>query len=158
MKRESILIGMVAALIIMNGCILIYFLHKERPGDQGAPHRDKIIIEALELDRDQQEQFEQLKTQHHDRMMKINDESNQLLKNYFSLLHDSQNDKKDSIEIQLASLEQERVRVTFDHFNDLKKLCREDQKQKFDDFLPTLIDFILPRNDKRNPPPRDRRK
>ena len=158
MKRESILIAMVAVLIVMNGCLLFYFLDNGRgPGEQPPPNRDKIIIEALELDRDQQEQFKQLKTEHHDRMMEINDQSNQLLEHYFSLLHDGRAEEKDTIEIRLAKLEQQRVSVTYAHFDDLKKLCHEDQKEKFDAFLPTLIEFILPRGNRRNPPPHDRR-
>jgi periplasmic protein CpxP/Spy len=153
MKRENLLLWMVAILIVINGAILFYFLQKE---GNPPPHRDKLIVEALQFDDNQRTEFDRLKRQHRNQINELDDKFKQSLENYFLLLRlDTETQlKKDSIENVLTSLEQERVRVTYAHFQDLKNLCRADQQEKFNAFIPQLIEFIVKSGPKRDGPPR----
>lgn len=153
MKRENLLLWMVAILIILNGSILFYFLRKE---GNPPPHRDKLIVETLQFDETQRAEFDRLKQEHRNQINALDDQFKQSLENYFLLLRlDTGTEiKKDSIESLLASLEQERVSITYAHFQDLKNLCRADQREKFDAFIPQLIEFIVKPGPKRDGPPR----
>ncbi len=153
MKREDLFLWMVLILIVLNGAILFYFLRKE---GNPPPHRDKLIVEALRFDETQRTEFDRLKQGHRNQINALDEKFKESLENYFLLLrlNTSTQLKKDSIELVLASLEQERVSITYAHFQDLKNLCRVDQREKFDAFIPQLIEFIVKPGPKRDGPPR----
>ncbi len=150
MKRENILMAFIVLLVVMNGAVLFYFL----TGRQIPPPRhDKRIIEALHFDDLQQQEFEKLKFGHRDQMNRLDDAFNGLLKDYFETLASGNTSMRDSLANELGKIEQQRVNITWDHFNDLKKLCKPEQAEDFNNFLPELIRFIVQRGPKNGPPP-----
>lgn len=155
MKRETLLLGIVALLVLLNGAILFFFLGRDE--NHRPPPHDKIIVETLQFDKAQQAQFDQLKQDHHSRVKAIDDIFDKNMEKYFALLQtDTANlNLKDSIDSVMAFLEREKIRITYAHFEDLKKLCREDQQEKFNAFLPQLVKFIMrPNPPKKEPPER----
>ncbi len=159
MKKENIWIALVVLLIVLNTTILFLFLGEKnpgRPGQAGPPSRDRQIIEALSLDKDQQVKFEVLKDEHRGKIRELNLEANEMLQSYFMLLKSGEIDsgQKDSLESAFAAIEKVKMNLTFDHFQKLKSLCNPDQQKEFDAFLPKLIELVLPRGQEKSPPPR----
>lgn len=156
MKRENLLVGLVLFLVLLNAVILYLFLSNDnRPGG-GPPRHDKVIIETLKFDEQQQLAFEQLKFQHRSAIVEIDNQFEPTLEAYFLLLRNDSSSSvtKDSLELVIGNLEKQKARITFSHFSDLRKLCREDQKAAFDRFIPELFRFIMPPRPKNPPPPR----
>ena len=114
---------------------------------------DRHIIEQLQLDAAQQQQFERLKSAHHEQIMADNRAYRETLDSYLDLLKNEGvvPAQKDSIEAVLTRIQNHKASVTFQHFAELKALCTLAQKQRFDALLPELKQVILP------PPPADRR-
>lgn len=159
MKKETIWIALVAFLIVLNATILFLFLggkNPGKPGQGGQNPRDLQIIEALSLNEEQQEKFEVLKEEHRGKMRELNSESHEMLESYFMLLESEKIDsaQKDSLEAAFSTLEKEKINVTFDHFQKLKTLCNPDQQKEFNEFLPELIELVLPQGQEKSPPPR----
>jgi len=153
MRKEKLLWLTIIVFAVMNiSCLAFILLGRNgRP-----PHRvDKIIIEGLQLDDNQIEEFEGLKHEHHEAMMQIDLEMKQPMKQYFGLLSQAGNQhKKDSLETLIAALYKEKLNVTYAHFADLKAICRPDQQKKLDEIMPSLMQIIG--QEKKDGPPRGR--
>lgn len=143
MKRENFLIGLVLLLVVLNAFMLFRMSSRRGPGGGPPPH-DRIIVSTLNFDERQQQAFEKLKFEHRGRIIEIEDKFESTLEKYFLLLPNENQKAKDSLELIIAELEREKADVTFDHFRDLRNLCRPDQQKAFDEFIPQLFRFILP--------------
>lgn len=154
MKKETLLTTAVIALLLLNFGTLGFLLLRRppHPPGEGPGRLDRQIVEQLQLDAAQQQQFDLLKKAHRAQMQDFDRNYREALGNYFALL---KNDtllpaQHDSLQAALGRIQQDRVSVTFKHFQDLKTLCRPEQKQHFAALLPELMQVILPR---KNPPP-----
>lgn len=151
MKREHILTWLVVFLIVLNGAVLFYFISKEQSPEPGPP--DRIIIEALQLDDQQRAEFDRLKGDHHHKIMALNDRFRLTMENYFLTLQ-TNGEGKDSLEQLITDIEKERLSITYAHFEDIKKMCRADQLEKLNAFLPELIRLVGAPKPKKGGPPR----
>ncbi len=159
MKKETIWIGLVVLLIVLNATILFLFLGGKTPGRPGPgdqPPRGRQIINALSLDEDQQAKFEILKEEHRNQIKDLNSKANEMLQSYFMLLESSEIDltQKDSLESEFTLIEREKMKATFDHFQKLKSICNPAQQKEFDEFLPKLIELVMPPRQEKLLPPR----
>jgi len=155
MNKEKLLTFAVIALFLLNLGTLgfLFFRRPLHPQRGGGPQLDRHIIEQLQLDAAQQQQFERLKSAHHEQIMADNRAYRETLDSYLDLLKNEGvvPAQKDSIEAVLTRIQNHKASVTFQHFAELKALCTLAQKQRFDALLPELKQVILP------PPPADRR-
>ena len=151
MKRENILTWLVIFLALLNGAVLFYFISKEYSPEPGPP--DRIIIEALQFDDQQRAEFDRLKGDHHRKMVELNARFRLTMENYFLTLQ-TNSIGKDSLEQIITEIEKERLSITYSHFQDVKKLCRNDQLEKLNAFLPELIRLIGTPRPKKDGPPR----
>lgn len=138
MKKEKLFIIIILVLVLINSATLImmWMNRPPHPPMHGhGPHKkpDKIIIEKLKLDESQQEKFSLLKEEHHSNMVKIDDELKGIRKEYYSMLKDNSKDilKKDSLEYQISLLARKKEGITFDHFLQVKALCKPEQLNDF---------------------------
>lgn len=154
MKRETLLTTAVIALLFLNFGTLGFLIFRRPPHRAGPDRLDRHIVEQLQLDAAQRQQFETLKQAHH-RQMLVNEQAYaDALRNYFDLLRQDTlvAAKRDSLQGVLTRIQNERASVTFQHFADLKALCTPEQKPRFEALLPELMQVILPR--KEHPPGR----
>ncbi len=147
----------ILVLVLVNSATLILMWVNKPPFPPEHPHHqrpDKLIIERLELDDDQQNQFEVIKKEHQGQMRKLNEEANEIHKKYFDLLKEENlNDSiADSFEKQLASITEKREEYTFRHFQKLKSICKPEQIGSFNDFIGELGKILS--GPKGPPPPR----
>ncbi len=156
MKKETLLTTAVIALLLLNFGTLGYLFLQRPPHDRpGGPRKlDREIVETLQLNAAQQQQFEQLKTAHHEQMQTSDRAYRDALDNYFALL---KNDsfvpaRRDSLQAVLSQIQKDRVTVTFQHFSDLKALCSPEQRPHFAELLPNLMQVMLPRREQQGPP------
>jgi Spy/CpxP family protein refolding chaperone len=137
MNKLRFLSIIAVLLLVLNGGTLIYLLREQgmedRPPHPGNDAAD-FIIEKLQLDDQQQQQFAGLRQQHRNTIHEAQDEDRRLHDLYFSLLKTDSPDKAtvDSVSALMANQRSIIETATFTHFQQLRKLCREDQKKHFD--------------------------
>jgi hypothetical protein len=150
MKKETLLAVTAILLLVLNLSLLayLYFDRSDPP-----PQTHKIIIEKLRYDDQQQWQFEVLRQEQHETLKRFEEQFDRVVHEYFSLLKNDAFDSaiKDSLENVMLDLQRQKARSLFEHFQKLKSLCRNEQKQSFDALLPELMHLIHPPREK-NPP------
>lgn len=157
MKKETLLTIAVIALLLLNFGILGFLLFQRPPHPPGAGSMplDRRIEEQLHLNAEQQQQFERLKSAHHEQMQASDRAYRDAMSHYFALLKSDTivAGRRDSLLAELTYIQQERVTATFQHFSDLKALCTPEQRENFDALVPAFLQVILP-----PPPVRGRRR
>jgi Spy/CpxP family protein refolding chaperone len=153
MKKETLLTVAVVALLLLNFGTLGFLLIRRAPhagGGRPGEGLDRHIVEVLQLDDAQKQQFAKLKTEHHSQMLLSDAAYREALENYFDLLKNDTVDQRlqDSLMSDMTRIQNERATVTYRHFADLKAMCRPEQKQRFEALLPELLQVILPHNNR----------
>ena len=156
-KLRFLTVTVVLLLLLNIGSLAYLFLSRnkdERIGPQGSGASD-FIIEQLQLDATQQQQFFELRKQHRDIMRRTQEEDRRLHDVYFSLLKTDNPDKEkaDSVSSLLAAQRSLIEAANFDHFQQLRKLCRDDQKKLFDATIDEIARRIGPKGPPRGEPP-----
>jgi hypothetical protein len=145
MKSERFYKIIIICLLLLNIGILswIWFgapskhRHPERP--------DKIIVDRLKLDEQQQNQFESLRDEHHNQMMSIQGEDGRLHDALFALLKKEPVDTIAEVVLlrQLQDNDIKKDQVTFEHFRKLRAILKPEQKLLFDNFISELSRQIM---------------
>jgi Spy/CpxP family protein refolding chaperone len=149
MKRETLLTFAVAVLFLLN-VGTIGFLYMNHVVRHIPPHHrppiDDLIIDGLELTDVQQDKFEELKHNHRTQMIALDKEYDAAVKQYFNLLKSDTIEmvSRDSFELRIGSIQIQRAKVTLAHFAELKSICTEAQKKKFDSIIPKLVQIMVP--------------
>ena len=140
MKKAKLLTLVVITLLLINivtlGFLIISASLGRQPLEQsqgGKSKPRKIIIEKLHLDANQQKEYDKLIKWHRGEIRTIEDNISTTKNELYQLLSESKINlkTKDSL-INSLTLLQKRVEIThFKHFEDIKKLCHEEQLKKF---------------------------
>ncbi|MFY7901045.1 MAG: hypothetical protein ACOVNY_12735 [Chitinophagaceae bacterium] len=147
----------VVVLIILNIATLATFwmirskemIQKENllpPKKDGAA---MYLIEQLQFDSIQKKEFLFLKQTHQKGIRDTRNKLRHVKENFFDLLSDTTISEKDIIErsSEIASLEQEIEMLSFQHFQQVRKLCNAKQQEHFDAIIKDVLKLIAP------PPP-----
>ncbi len=138
-KTKLLTFGIIALFLLNLGTLGFLVLSDSKEHRSPAHGRDgkskprEIIIEKLHFDATQIKEYDQLIKWHRSRITKtedkIRDAKNEL---YLQLNQNPANETaKDSLINALASYQKEIESVHFKHFQDIKKLCKEEQLEDF---------------------------
>jgi periplasmic protein CpxP/Spy len=151
MRKDLFYQLVIAALFLLNAGTLAYLVSERRP--HHPPHPNEIVVERLHLDSKQEDQFDDLRHDHHSHMVEINERLNDQREDLFLLLQKDPVDSTTAGQIiaEITRGQQEKELVTFHHFRQLRGILREEQKPLFDDLVNELSRRIM-----QGPPPRGR--
>ena len=140
----------VAFALLVNAATLIFFWYNRPERRNNPPARpEKVLVETLNLDEKQQAIFKILKEQHH----ASHDSLLRLIADKRQMLYRQKGGVNDSILTQIGLLHQDIERITYNHFNDVRKICTPDQQTQLDSLLlKTVQQILIPKNKKRPPP------
>jgi len=158
MNKLRFLTAAVMLLLLLNtGTLLYLFLARNKNERTGPPGRaaSGFIIEQLHLDARQQQQFAELRDQHRAIIRRVQEEDRRLHDVYFGLLKTDNPDKAktDSLSSLIAAQRSLIETTNFEHFQQLRKLCRDDQKKRFDATIDEIARRIGPRGPGPGGPP-----
>lgn len=148
----------IGGLVLLNIAVLTFFLlTKPKPPHHAPPHHFQAeIIDILDLDKQQAATFKTLAKEHHQQMKSIKEQQQQLLLPYFESLTNSAEDiDKEKILNQFQQQEREKIEVTYQHFEEVKKLLNKKQLSHFKQLMKKFIDKLLFDKQKKTPPPKD---
>ncbi|MEO9477079.1 MAG: Spy/CpxP family protein refolding chaperone [Cyclobacteriaceae bacterium] len=150
-------IGFVALLLI--NATLIFLLAQGRPhrphmkpGNAQSPIVD-IISNKLKLTEDQRADYQMLARKHGEQMRTLDGDHRTLIKAYFETLNDDPAAAADSIKNQILKIESEKLQYTYDHFEELKSILSEQQKEQFGLIVKDILAVLIGGENRLPPPP-----
>ena len=140
-------------LLLLNIILMAFIFLARPPRGGGKPPR---AAERLGLDEVQNDQFRELAKAHQRQMRTTNDRQTELLQAYFLQLTTDSAATPGPLPAGVATLEQEKINSTYQHFLEIKKILRPEQQAAFPGFIDNMLQRILLKKSKnRPPPPRD---
>jgi Spy/CpxP family protein refolding chaperone len=156
MERAKLLRWIIAILVILNLGMLV-FLFLGRPGRHmhevmekgGGPKQ--IIIERLHLDAEQQKKYDVMVERHRKEMFRLNDVSRGMHDKLYAFLKTDSADTQqtDSLMKQIAENQYQIENLNFNHFKEIRSLCRPEQMDDFNKLVNDLGELFH-----KGPPPR----
>ena len=155
MEKTKLLTISVIGLLLLNLATLSFlFLNGPRghkPPFDGPP-RDgqkprEIIIDKLHFDANQQKEYDKIIQWHHGEINKLDDNIRQTKNELYSQLSKSEvNVKtKDSLIAVINSFQKQIEQTHFRHFEDIKKICHQNQLEDFNDLTEELSKIFAPK-------------
>ncbi len=159
MEKTKLLTFAVIALLVLNlGTLGFLFFSGPKgnhpgQGREGMPKPRAIIIEKLHFDSNQQKEYDKLIQWHQGEIRKIEDNIRAAKNELYLLLNEEKVDEKAKITlIDDLSVYQKQIETThFKHFEDIKKLCHQDQLEDFNK-LTEELSRIFSRGQRRKGP------
>ena len=148
MNKTRFLTIALVVLLLLNAVTLFILFHdhlnrKEHTQQQGEGPAN-YIVEQLKLDANQQKQFADLRHEHQGFTKKFHEEDRKLHDAYFDLLKTDNPDKAkvDSIAGLMSAQRKQLEQFTFEHFQKIRAICRDDQKKLFDETIDEIAKQI----------------
>lgn len=149
MGKIKLLTISVITLLILNIITLFFLIFSVGGGLKKGMNRarpDKIIIDKLHFDEKQQEEYRTLIHWHRTRINAFDSQIHKVKQElYLQLLKSKVDDKiEDSLINNLSDLQKQIEATHFKHFQDIKKLCKKEQIQDFDELTEELTHIFNP--------------
>ncbi len=158
-KIKLLSIGVIGLLLINLGIVGFLLFHKPTQLPAGPPPLSNdgpknIIAERLHFDKGQVAEYEKLIHAHQSAIKNMEDSIRMAKDELYKTLTNEDESVKDSLVTELGLYQQTIEEIHYNHFMDIKKLCRPDQLDKFDKLTNELAHFFATgKND--SPPPKD---
>jgi hypothetical protein len=132
---------MAIGLLVINMLLIGYvFFTKNKPPRHEGPK--KIIAERLHFDAQQINEYNKLIEIHQEKITE-KDSQIRLAKNeLYGCINSNNGTLKDSLENRLGQLQIEIEKIHYNHFLDIKKLCRENQLNDFNALLKDMAQLF----------------
>jgi vacuolar-type H+-ATPase subunit I/STV1 len=149
MSKVRLLTITTIGLLICN-LVLVVFLILGKPHHPHGEGPKKLVIEKLDFDKDQIQKYEVLIKEHQAKIMDADNKMKKLKHQLFGLLSQNENGlEKDNIKQKIGLQQQEIEEIHFQHFLDIKMLCKGDQVGKFNDLSEDLAKIFAPHKPKK---------
>lgn len=141
--------GVVVGLCIVNIGLMAFILFRSQaphPPPPGMPPEDRprfLIIQKLSLDKEQVAKYDELIAAHRQTVRQLERQMMDTKNKLYSTLQ-SASATKDSLVNKLGALQEQMETVHYNHFLDIKKICRPDQQQKFNELTTELAEYFRP--------------
>ncbi|MEL7146808.1 MAG: hypothetical protein AAFO69_10600 [Bacteroidota bacterium] len=142
-------------VLLAANIALIVFFTSTKPKHARPAQTDlkQEVASELGFSDDQRQAFKNLAKIHHQQMKDLKDKERELIKQYFAQLYSEQAEIPSSAMMDdIRFFQGEKVKVTYEHFIELKAICNEEQLPKFQQLMDKMTNVLL--NEKR--PPRGR--
>lgn len=156
-KTNKVLVICTIALAIMNVALVWNMNQSSNLGQPLPPLPPNVgfkfeVMKTLHFDEEQSAVYDEMTKRHHEAMVQVEEQRSQLLAAYFnSLLNDVEVDTT-TFYAELESLEKQRISITYNHFEEIKSLCSEDQLDDYKKIVSKAVKRLLTQQD--NPRPR----
>lgn len=160
MNRTKLLTIAVIGLLLINlgtlGVLLMQKPGRLPHGQLSPPKRGEgprqLIIDRLHFDAEQQKQYDVLITEHRTKTDELHEASRDMHNELYSLLKADTIDrtKADSLILQIADNQKAVDNLNFDHFQEIKGICKPGQVGDFNELANELSRLFGPKG----PPPR----
>ncbi len=141
----------VLLLILINTATLVFFWvsNKKDLPTQGEGNRGSAaayLTKELQLDAAQQAAYKTLREEHQQSMQAIRRQLKEAKDVFFNLLNSPEVDEAtiNQYASKTAGIEQQLDVLTFHHFKEVRALCNDEQKIKFDGIIKKVVQMMGP--------------
>lgn len=158
-KIKLLNIALIGLLVINLALLTFIFLRKAPQSPDGKPPLSsggpkEMIVKELHFDKDQVSQYEKL-IEVHRKSVNLYDDSISITKNeLYESLENENTSSKDSLISRIADLQKKIEIIHYDHFADIRRICKPDQLVYYNELISKLADFFNMKK-KLPPPPKD---
>lgn len=149
-KTKLLSIAVILLLLINLTTLFLIFTRPPKPEHHQEPKQ--VIIEKLDLDNKQVKEFEVLIEEHKKKINREDVKLRRLKKEIYKTLSTDEFSLKDSLINELSIVQRSIENIHYEHFKALKKLCKPEQIEKFNDLTEELARLFSPANKKPNRP------
>jgi periplasmic protein CpxP/Spy len=145
MNKSKLLIISVVTLAALNiALILVLTLgHSPRPPhNMGGPKQ--IVIEKLHFDANQIEAYEELISVHRETIRSKEEEMRVAKESLYHSLSSNNQDKRDELIAKINIIQKNFEEIHYNHFLDIKKLCKPDQIKDYNELTNELARIFSP--------------
>jgi Spy/CpxP family protein refolding chaperone len=141
----------IVVLLIINigtlGFMWVQHGHIGPPPPRGGEDVALFLTHELMFSKDQEKQFELLRTAHHEGVEQIQHGGRSLHDRFFDLI---QQPTPDTLLVQqmadsIAAIQKEIELLTFHHFQKVRAICTPEQQKKFDEIIDEALRMMAPR-------------
>ena len=152
MNKTKVLGFAVIALLVLNfGILAFLFLSKNDDGTRGRKMPRAIVIEKLHFDENQIVEYDKIIKIHQDNIRSLDDSIRNAKNELYQLLNSENINsvQKDSLFLKLADYQKQIETTHFNHFQEIKKLCKKEQLSDYKNLTEELSKiFSHPRRPK----------
>jgi len=151
MNKTKVLGFAVIALLVLNfGILAFLFLSKNNDGPRGKKMPREIVIEKLHFDESQIVEYDKTIKLHQETIRSIDDSIRNTRNELYKLLNSETIDssKRDSLYLKFADFQKQIETTHFNHFLEIKKLCKKEQLTDFNNLTEELSKIF---NNRRKP-------
>jgi protein CpxP len=152
MNKTKVLGFAVIALLVLNfGILAFLFLSKNEDGPRGRKMPREIIIEKLHFDKNQIDAYDKTIKIHQETIRELDDSIRTAKNDLYQLLNSENINslQKESIFLKLANYQKQIETTHFNHFLEIKKLCKKEQLSDYENLTEELSKlFSHPRRPK----------
>ncbi len=161
MSKLRLLILAVVGLLLINFAVVSWFFfqpsqpqHPDNRMPRGEDGPKKMIIERLHFSPEQVQEYEALIKGHRASIRATEDSIRSAKNNLYQTLNSNNAEQKDSLITKLSDLHQQIEQIHYNHFTDIRKICKPDQLDDFNRLTEDLARFFN-QGKKRPAPPKD---
>ena len=155
MNKIKFLMVIVVGLCLINIGLMAFIFFRQPPppprpemhGPPGIHPEDRprhLIIKRLDFDEAQIMRYDTLIEAHRSSVRKLEDSIRTAKNQLYATLNEDGSALKDSLVVKLGSLQRQMELVHYSHFEDIKKLCRPNQLQRFKELTGDLAAYFRP--------------
>lgn len=130
---------LLIGLLLISNLATLFFVMQKGKHKQFVEGPKGIIIERLDLDKQQIAAYEKLIGQHKKDIRASDQKIIQLKKELYNLLLNESNEQKsDSLTAEIGRIQKQIETIHFKHFKDIKVICKPDQMEQFNSLVGKL--------------------
>lgn len=167
MNKTKLYAGLAIGLLIINLVLVAFMLTRsdKLPLEKRDNPREQVI-KRLDFSDEQAAEYTARIAEHRERMFAKREQMHELKTSLSQLLKGNDKQAADSVINALSELHKEMEQNFFNHFKDIKKICKPEQLENYNKLVDDMNEIFLrrmPSPDKRGPnrgnrPPRDKRR
>ncbi|MEP1034783.1 hypothetical protein [Ekhidna sp.] len=142
MNSKLYKIGFFVLLAINIGLVALFVFRPKPPiREKGAREQ---ISKKLALTEAQEKQFGEMVATHRKAVRALINEERTLVQSYFEQLSATASVEERQVLLQqIMKLKEDKIVLTYNHFEELKSLCNEEQLAKFDEVMADVIPRLV---------------
>lgn len=147
MNNKAYRIGFFALLVI-NLALVMFFISMPKPPSQGANIMEEVSSK-LDFNEEQKNRFVAMAKLHREQMMALNKQERELTREYFShLRQENQEAQLQDLVNSIQTVQESKLKLTYNHFEEVKTICNADQIAHFDDLLDDIMRVLTGENNR----------
>lgn len=129
-------------LLVINIALVILFVSGPKPPPQESGIKDEISRE-LGFTEEQKVMFDQMAINHREAIRELENKERELVRSLFEelALENTPGDKEELLH-KIVQLERDKIAITYNHFEELKGICNEEQLTKFNRVIEQVVPLL----------------